>query len=67
MDELVRIAPHLGIRLNDGILSDDDAEELSRQILNDDAGDYATEKMVWFALFDAAEQSIEYRSAILFG
>ncbi|KAI9131706.1 hypothetical protein [Acaryochloris sp. CCMEE 5410] len=67
MDELVRIAPYLDIQLNEGHLTKNEAEQLRDLILNDGSDHYKTEKMVWFTLFDFAEQSIKYKSAIWFG
>lgn len=62
--ELVAVAPALGIRLENGRLRDEDADQI-----NGDVADEAPlwiEKAVWLSLFEAARLSIQHKSAICF-
>jgi hypothetical protein len=66
LDELSRIAPFLEIKLDNGKLSDRDAQKLNTEILKG-SGEFVAEKLAWFALYDAARQSLLCKSAIVFG
>jgi len=66
MAELCLIAPPLGITLENGQLSDSEAQRLS-DLIDDCTDPYETEIMVWLALFEAACLSIHHRTAIHFG
>jgi hypothetical protein len=61
--ELVEVAPIIGISLENGELSDATASELASET----EYTFATERMVWFTLSEAARQSIAQKSAIVFG
>lgn len=63
-DELAGIAPFLGIRLEDGRLSDAEAARINDLV--DANAPWFVELMVWLALFEAARLSIEHRTAIVF-
>jgi len=63
-EELVRIAPRLGIRLEKGGLSNAEAERLAQEIDTEEG--LWIEKAVWLSLFEAARLSIEHRTAICF-
>lgn len=63
-EELVFVAPALNIRIHEGRLSDDQAQEIDK--LRDLGEGLATEKTVWLSLFEAARLSIEYKTAIVF-
>ncbi|MBK8465826.1 MAG: hypothetical protein IPL32_08345 [Chloracidobacterium sp.] len=65
MEELVKIAPHLNIRLTDGYLSDETAEFLSNE--EEDSTPFWIERLVWFELYENARLSIEHKTAIYFG
>lgn len=64
MRELVALAPKLGISLDDGNLSDEQAHLLNETDCETDP--FAIEKIVWLSVFEAARLSIEHRSAICF-
>ncbi|MEC5385759.1 hypothetical protein VVD49_08490 [Uliginosibacterium sp. H3] len=64
LEELVLVAPALGIDLQDGLLSDVEAERIN-QVTHSDEGlhrEYAS----WLALYDSAQLSIQHGSAIVF-
>jgi hypothetical protein len=63
-DELVAVAPVLGIRLQDGELSDEEAARVDAVGESDSA--MSKENLVWLSLFEAARLSIEHRAAICF-
>jgi hypothetical protein len=63
-EELVLVAPALGIRLENGVLSDDEAARINELADRDDG--LFRELLVWLALYEAARLSIEYRTAIVF-
>lgn len=65
LEELVFVAPALGISLSGSELSDQQAMEIERAI--DAEEDLYIEKLVWLSLFEAARLSIEHRTAIVFG
>ena len=62
--ELVAAAPALGIRLENGQLSDPEADRLNREIESESP--LWIEKAVWLSLFEAARLSIEHKTAICF-
>ena len=64
-EELIEIAPALGVKLEDGELSDAEAERLNEEAETRD--NFGIEKMVWLALYEAARLSIQYKTAIWFG
>lgn len=64
-EELVQIAPSLGITLDGDRLSDAEAKRINGVAESDDG--LSTEHMVWIALFEAARLSIEHKTAIHFG
>ena len=57
-------APHLGISLVDGKLTDEEIARLTQRIY--DEGDFHRETVVWLALFEASRLSIQYHTAIVF-
>ena len=61
--ELQQLAGIIGVELTDGQLSDDAARSLEQE----QEHPFATERMVWFTLYEAARQSIAQRSVITFG
>jgi hypothetical protein len=63
-DELVQIAPALGIALDDGRLDDAEVERLTA-LIQEEQGLWV-ELMVWLGLFEAARISIGQRTAICF-
>lgn len=64
MDELIRVAPALGIDLVDGQLTDEQAEVINEAV--EEEGPLERELMVWIALFEAARISIKHKTAIVF-
>jgi hypothetical protein len=64
-DELVHIAPALGVRLDNGQISDSEFERLDQETLAEEG--LWIEKLVWLTLFEACRLSIEHKSAIQFG
>lgn len=64
MDELVMLAPYLGIQLNNGELADSEAIRLNNDIESN--APFWIEKCVWLSLFEAARLSLKYKSAICF-
>ncbi len=65
-EELIAIAPKLGIVLKDGVLSDSNANAINLECTEETTPFYI-EKLVWITLFEAARLSIEHKSAIQFG
>ena len=66
-DELVEIAPNLGIDLDkNDKLSDAEADRINRQAKQGDSP-FKIELAVWIALYEAARLSIEHKTAIVFG
>lgn len=65
--ELRCVAPHLGIELENGVLNAEAEELLVNELLATDSNELTEAKTAWFALFDAAEQSLRFKSAILLG
>lgn len=62
IDELVCIAPKLGISLDRGRLSDSEADQINRDSESEEG--LWIEKTVWLSLFEAARLSIEHKTAI---
>lgn len=65
LEELVLVAPALGIRLDDGQLSDAEARRID-DITSEDRGLFR-ELSSWLALYEAARISIAAKTAIVFG
>lgn len=63
-EELVAVAPALGIRLENGQLRDHEADRLNREIEAESA--LWIEKAVWLSLFEAARLSIDHKTAVCF-
>ncbi|SFH69959.1 hypothetical protein SAMN05421753_102129 [Planctomicrobium piriforme] len=64
LEELVSIAPQLGIQLNGNTLSDEEAEKINSD--TEAELEFWIEKIVWISLYEAARLSIEHRTAIVF-
>lgn len=64
MEELVEVAPKLGIKLKKGKLSDAEAARVNKEARSDKG--LWIEKTVWISLFEAARLSIEHKTAIYF-
>lgn len=64
-EELIQIAPSMGISLDGENLSDAEAKRIN-EVAESGEG-LSTEYMVWIALFEAARLSIEHKTAIHFG
>ncbi|MFM9921807.1 hypothetical protein VLK31_02345 [Variovorax sp. H27-G14] len=63
-DELVQVAPALGIALTDGVLSDEEAARIGA-LAEEDEGLYR-EYAAWLLLFEMARLSIAHKTAIVF-
>lgn len=62
LDELIEVAPAIGVVLVDGVLMDEEAARLA-----DDADPcLCTERRVWLALYEGARVSIEGRTILVF-
>jgi len=64
LEELILVAPALGIQLQAGQLSDDEARRIDDSASCDEG--LHREHASWLALYEAARLSIEYRTAIVF-
>lgn len=64
LQELIEVAPLLGIRLEAGGLSDAEAEVLTNE--DSSSHPYGIERLVWFALYEAASASLAQGVAIVF-
>jgi hypothetical protein len=64
MRELVLVAPALGVRLENGRLSDEEAARID-SLLEEDEGLYR-ELSAWILLFECARVSVEQVTAISF-
>lgn len=64
LDELVLVAPALGIELADGELSDQEAERIGR-LIDADQGLHR-EYVSWLRLYESARLSIAHKTAIVF-
>ena len=62
--ELIAVAPALGIRLDKGKLTDQEAQKINREV--EAESPLWIEKAVWISLFEAARLSIEHKAAICF-
>ena len=60
----MRIAPKLGIALDDGQLSDAEADKINKDSESEEG--LWIEKTVWISLFEAARLSIEHKTAVCF-
>jgi hypothetical protein len=65
LQELVFVAPAIGIELHESELTDHQAEEINN-LLEAQTGLFI-EKIVWLSLFEAARLSNEHKTAIVFG
>lgn len=65
LQELVFVAPALGIALSNGELSDEEASRIDALLEEDDEGLYR-ELTTWLALYEAARLSIAHGTAIVF-
>ncbi|MEX0718718.1 MAG: hypothetical protein WD066_19140 [Planctomycetaceae bacterium] len=65
LDELIAVAPALGIRLGGSELSDDEVERINGEV--DDESPLWIEQAVWLSLFEAARLSVRHGTAICFG
>ena len=63
-DELVMVAPALGIPLKNGLLADKIAAEINQD--SESQTGCWRERLVWLSLFEAAHLSIEHHAAICF-
>jgi hypothetical protein len=63
-EELVQIAPKLGIALDDGQLFDAEADKINKDAESEKG--LWIEKTVWISLFEAARLSIEHKTAVCF-
>jgi hypothetical protein len=64
IQELITLAPYLGIKLQNGELSDAEASRLNEE--SEAQGPFWIEKCVWLSLFEAARLSLKYNAAICF-
>jgi hypothetical protein len=64
IEELTFVAPAIGVRLQDGVLSDDEAAAINKRV-DDETGPHI-EQMVWITLYEAARLGLEHRAAIVF-
>lgn len=65
LEELVWMAPKLGISVTDGVLSDEEARRINRESF-DETNPFFIELTVWISLFEAARLSIEHKTAVRF-
>ena len=64
VEELQVVAPVLDIEVDNGELSDVEADRING--LADEEGPFWIEKTVWLSLFEAARLSLKYKVAICF-
>jgi len=64
LEELVSIAAKLGIELDNGVMSDEEAVRVNK--LSESGQGFHRELVVWIALFEAARLSIEYKTSVTF-
>jgi hypothetical protein len=64
MRELVRVAPLLGIGLEQGQLDDGEARRIDRE--KQQASSFWVERRVWLRFFELARFSIAHRTAVVF-
>ena len=65
MRELISIAPCLGIKLEDGKLSDKEADRINGHAESEDP--LSIEYCVWISLYESARLSLKHKAAIHFG
>ena len=63
-EELASMAPYLGIRLQDGELSEAEIEKIRSDVTSESG--LWIERGVWLTLFEAARLSIRHKTAICF-
>ncbi|MEM7167635.1 MAG: hypothetical protein AAF581_19435 [Planctomycetota bacterium] len=63
-DELLEVAPALGIQIEGGLVSDSEVERIN-ELSYEDEGLFR-ELTVWITLFEAARLSIEHNAAVVF-
>jgi hypothetical protein len=64
LNELVEVAPALGIELQNGQLSDDEARKLSME--DDESAPFWHERLVWLALYENARVSVANKTLLVF-
>ena len=64
VEELIAVAPSLGIDIVDRALSDDEAKKLAEA--NDDSAPFYREKIVWFTLWELANVSVQQNATLIF-
>ncbi len=67
LDELAELAPHLGIPLENGVLSDEIAAKINEfeLLTEDDDGELAEdERTAWLALYEGARLAVENKVAL---
>lgn len=67
LDELTELAPHLGIPLNNGVLTDDIAIKINEfeLLTEDDDGELSEdERTAWLALYEGARLAVENKVAL---
>ena len=64
LEELVRVAPALGINLSEGNLSDEEAARID--VLAGSGGGLWRELASWLLLYESARLSIEHKTAVVF-
>ena len=65
-EELIEVAPKLGISINQTSVSDSEVARLNQIAVGEDEAMFFRECCVWLALFEACRVSIECRTAICF-
>jgi hypothetical protein len=63
--ELSAVAAALGIRLENGELSDEEADRINRDVESESP--LWIEKAVWLSFFEAARLSVQHKAAVCFG
>jgi hypothetical protein len=64
LKELERVAPAIGIQLENGILPPVEEDKLAR--IDDDADPFYREKIVWFSLYEAAKLCMVHGTLLVF-
>ncbi|AKJ29660.1 hypothetical protein AAW51_2969 [Caldimonas brevitalea] len=64
LGELVLVAPYIGVELQGGVLSDEEAARLNA--LADRREGHWVEGLVWLSLYEAATASVDQKTAIAF-
>lgn len=65
LQEIIQVAPLLGIPLKVGHLSDEVAKSIAHEA--DESHPYWIERKVWLTMYEAFRRSIEYKCAVVFG